>query len=88
MQKIPELIENQKYFEKVKYLFHFQNEEEIESFIYEIYEPLFKIAATSSRPFTGFTQTNYDTLTRLKWRWLDYKLRSNVQVVPIEDAKN
>ena len=89
LQKIPELIEIQKYFEKVKYLFHFQNEQENESFIFEIYEPILKIAAISSRPFTGFTQTNYDTLTRLKWRWLDKKFSSNVQAaVPIEEAKN
>jgi hypothetical protein len=24
---------------------------------------------TSSRPFTDFKQSNYDCLTRLKWRW-------------------
>ena len=58
LQKIPDLIEIQKYFEKLKYLLHFENEEENESFIYEIYEPVLKIAATSSRPFTGFTQAN------------------------------
>jgi hypothetical protein len=55
LEKIPELIEIQKYFESVKYLFHFENEAENESFIYEIYEPILKIAATSFRPFTGFT---------------------------------
>ena len=88
LQRIPDLIEIQKFFEKVKYLLHFKNEEENDSFIFEIYEPVLKIAATSSRPFTGFTQSNYDMLTRLKWRWLDKKLSSNVQAVPIEEAKN
>jgi hypothetical protein len=58
LQKIPDLIEIQKYFEKLKYLLHFENEEENESFIYEIYEPVLKIVATSSYPFTGFTQAN------------------------------
>jgi hypothetical protein len=49
-----------------------------------------KIAATSSRPFTAFTQANYDSLSRLKWRWLDKKLSFNNQAVhvPMEEAKN
>ena len=46
-------------------------------FIYEIYSPIMKVAATSSRPFTEFTQANYDTLTRLKWRWLASKISDN-----------
>jgi hypothetical protein len=39
--------------------------------IYEIYQPTLKIAGTSSRPFKNFTKENYDTFTRLKWRWLN-----------------
>ena len=35
------------------------------------------VAATSSRPFSDFTQLNYDTLTRLKWRWLASKIPTN-----------
>ncbi len=38
-----------------------------------------KIAATSFRPFTDFTPGNYDTLTRLKWRWLASKMGANHQ---------
>jgi hypothetical protein len=38
-----------------------------------------KVVATSFRPFTDFTQENYDTLTRLKWRWLASKIDSNNQ---------
>jgi hypothetical protein len=38
-----------------------------------------KMAATSFRPFTDFTQANYDTLTRLKWRWLASKVDGNNQ---------
>ncbi len=86
MEKIPQLIEFQKFFEKLRYLFNFKTEEEIEAFIYEIYEPVFKIAGTSSRPFTGFTQVNYDALTRLKWRWLGTKVNPNIQGLA-EEAK-
>ena len=88
LQKIPDLIEFQKFFEKVKYLLNFQNEKENESLIYEIYEPLLKIAGTSSCPFTDFTQHNNDILTRLKWRWLNKTLSSSIQTVPIEEVKN
>lgn len=71
LQKTAELIELQKFFDKVSYLLQFKKEDKNESLIFQIYEPIFKIAATSTRPFIGFTQMNYDTLTRLKWRWLD-----------------
>ena len=84
LQKIPQLIEFQKIYEKLKYLFNFQKEDEIEAFIYEIYESVFKIAGTSSRPFTGFTQVNYDALTRLKWRWFGKKFNSNNQGIAEE----
>jgi hypothetical protein len=36
-----------------------------------------KVAGTSFCPFTDFTQANYDTLTRLKWRWLASKISDN-----------
>ena len=84
LEKIPQLIEFQKFFEKLRYLFNLQKEEEIEAFIYEIYEPVFKIAGTSSRPFTDFTQVNYDALTRLKWRWLSTKVNPNNQGIAEE----
>ena len=70
LKRVPELIELQKTYEKVKYLGNLGISEKHDEFIYEIYEPIMKMAATSSRPFTDFTQVNYDTLTRLKWRWL------------------
>jgi hypothetical protein len=47
---------------------------------------MIKLAATSFRPFTDFTQANNDTLTRLKWRWLASKM-SNNQQPPVEEAK-
>ena len=77
LQKIPQLIELQKIYEKMIYLYNFEKEEKIEAFIYEIYEPVMKIAGTFFRPFTDFTQVNYDVLTRLKWRWLGTKVNSN-----------
>jgi hypothetical protein len=61
----------------VKYLYHLEKEEEIEAFFYEIYSSVMKIAGTSFRPFTDFTQVNYDVLTRLKWRWLGTKVNAN-----------
>jgi hypothetical protein len=45
-----------------------------------------KIAGTSSRPFTEFTQEDYDALTRLKWRWFGSKINVNNQG-PVEEAK-
>ncbi len=68
----------------MKYLLNF--EKEGESFIYEIYESVMKIAGTSSRPFTEFTQEDYDALTRLKWRWFGSKINANNQG-PVEEAK-
>jgi hypothetical protein len=55
LQKIPQLIEFQKFYEKLNYLYHFEKEEKIESFIYEIYESVMKIACASFHPFTDFT---------------------------------
>jgi len=77
LQKIPQLIEFQKIYEKMIYLYNLEKEEKIEAFIYEIYEPVMKIAGTFFHPFTDFTQVNYDVLTRLKWRWLGTKVNSN-----------
>ena len=59
--------------------------EEHEKFIYEIYEPIMKLAASSFRPFTGFTQANYDTLTRLKWRWLASRIGDGGQPPHFEE---
>ncbi len=69
LDKIPDLIAFQKFLGRVNYLKQLQRVDEHEQFLYEIYEPTLQIAAISSRPFTGFTKDNYDTLTRLKWRW-------------------
>jgi hypothetical protein len=55
LQKIPQLIEFQKFYEKLRYLLYFDKKEENEDFIYENYQSVLKIACTSSRPFTGFT---------------------------------
>ncbi len=74
LQKVPDLIELQKSYEKVKYFSHFQRKEVAEEFIFEVYEPILNIAATSSRPFTNFSQDNYDSLTRLKWKWIHKNL--------------
>lgn len=74
LKKIPELIEFSNHFKRVEYLSALQNKEEHENFIYTIYEPIMKLAATSSRSFTGFSQLNYDSLTRLKWRWLGSRI--------------
>jgi hypothetical protein len=45
-----------------------------------------KLAATSFRPFTDFTQANNDSLTRLKWSWLASKMSDNHQP-PVEEVK-
>jgi hypothetical protein len=79
LQKIPQLKEFQEFFKKLRYLFRLEIEDEIEAFIYENYQSVLKIACTSSRPFTGFTQENYDALTRLKWRWYGEKVDQNNQ---------
>jgi hypothetical protein len=43
-----------------------------------MYEPTLRIAATSSRPFADFSKENYDTLTRLKWRWVENNISSKI----------
>ncbi len=86
LQKIPQLIDIQYSFEKIKYLSKLNKPEEHENFIYQNYEPIMKLAASSFRPFTGFTQANYDTLTRLKWRWLASKVDNGGQP-QLEEAK-
>jgi hypothetical protein len=37
-----------------------------------------QIAAISSRPFADFSKENYDTLTRLKWRWVEENIASKI----------
>jgi hypothetical protein len=75
--KSPELIQFQISYEKLKYLGNFKDVEQHETFFYEAYEPILKMAASSSRPFKNFTQANNDTLTRLKWRWVASKVSIN-----------
>lgn len=87
LQNIPQLIKFQKNYENMKYLINLEKADEHEQFIYEIYEPVLKLAATSFRPFTDFSQINYDSLTRLKWRWLGKKLAPKYQG-QLEEAKN
>jgi len=53
--------------------------------LYEIYEPTLKIAGTSSRTFKDFTKENYDTFSRLKWRWLNSAMANKPQA---EESKN
>ena len=86
LKRMPELIQFQISYEKLKYLSNFKDAEQHETFFYEVYEPILKIAATSSRPFTDFKQENNDTLTRLKWRWLASRINVNNQG-PVEEVK-
>ncbi len=74
LKRIPELIDYQKSYEKVKYLTNLNIVQEQEMFLYEIYSPIMKLVATSFRPFTDFSPANHDTLTRFKWRWLATKV--------------
>ena len=86
LKRIPELIQFQITYEKLKYLASFKDAEKHETFFYEVYEPILKIAATSCRPFTDFKQANHDSLTRLKWRWLSSKVSLNNHG-PVEEVK-
>jgi hypothetical protein len=70
LKRIPEIIKFQKSYEKLKYLWSFNDADKHETFFYKEYEPILKIAATSCRPFTDFKQANNDSLFRLKMRWL------------------
>ena len=79
LKRIPELIQFQKAYEKLKYLGSLKDVEKHETFLYEVYEPILKIAGTSCRPFTDFKQTNKDSLFRLKWRWLASRVSLNNQ---------
>ena len=85
IEKVPQLIEYQIFYDKVKYLKNFQDIELQEQFLYEIYEPTLKIAGTSSRAFKDFSKENYDTFSRLKWKWLANAIANQPQV---EDLKN
>lgn len=69
-EKIPQLIEFKKSYDDIKYLAKFDQPEK-EQFLYDTYEPILKIAGTSSRAFKNFTKENYDTFSRLKWKWLN-----------------
>ena len=93
-EKIPLLIEYQKFYEQVKYLQSFNEVDNHEQFLYEIYEPTLKIAGTSSKTFNDFTKENYDTFSRLKWRWLNSVIANKPQAEeskkeqPKEDAQH
>jgi hypothetical protein len=78
VERIPDLILFQKFFEKIRYLEYLKDAKKHEGFLYEIYEPTLRIAATSSLPFADFTKDNYDTLFRLKWRWLENNIISKI----------
>ncbi len=84
LKKIPELVKFKNFYKKVEYLSALQNKDEHENFIYSIYRPILKIAATSSLPFTGFSPENYDSLTRLKWRWVNSQIGNGI----LEEAKS
>ncbi len=86
INKLPELNELRNTYDRVKYLSDFQNHEKHEEFLYQIYEPILQIVATSSRQFSDFSQGNYDTLTRLKWKWLGSRL-DFINQGPYEEAK-
>jgi hypothetical protein len=44
-----------------------------------------KIAGTSSRSFKDFSKENYDTFSRLKWKWLNSAIANRPQA---EELKN
>lgn len=69
--KVQELNRYEQFYEKIKYLNFLKNPEEHEKFFFENYSPTLKLAGTTCRTFTDFSQGNYDTLTRLKWKWLN-----------------
>ena len=71
LNRTTDLVQLQASYEKLKHLWSFKDEEQHETFFYEVYEPILKIAGTSSRQFTDFKQINQDSLNRLKWRWID-----------------
>jgi hypothetical protein len=60
LKKIPDLVQFRNQYKRVEYLNALQNKDEHENFIFSIYKPILKIAATSSRPFTGFSPQHYD----------------------------
>lgn len=72
--KIPDLINFQKFYEKVKYLNHLGEEDLRDLFIYDIYESTLQTAGTSSRAFNNFNTKNHDTFMRLKWNWINNHL--------------
>ena len=75
LDRIPDLINYQKFYEKIKYLHHLEEENKHDLFIYEIYETSLQTAGTSLRPFSNFTAKNHETFTRLKWRWVNKHLQ-------------
>ncbi len=77
LKRIPELIQFQISYEKLKYLMSLKDVDKHENFFYEVYEPILEIAATSCRPFTDFIQPNNDSLFRLKWRKVASKVILN-----------
>ena len=85
LEKIPKLIEFEKFYEQVKYLKNLNDIDRQEQFFYEIYEPTLKIAGTSSRAFKDFSKENYDTFSRLKWKWLNSVIANRPQA---EELKN
>jgi hypothetical protein len=52
------------------HLWNFKDAEKLEEFFYKVYEDVLNIVGTSTRPFKNFDKDNYDSLTRLKWKWL------------------
>ncbi len=55
-----------------------------EQFLFEIFEPTLKIAATSGNPFTDLTYENLETLTSLKKMWLG---KNSASQIPAEESK-
>jgi hypothetical protein len=86
LNRTTDLVQLQASYEKLKHLWSFKDEEQHETFFYEVYEPILKIAGTSSRQFTDFKQLNYDSLTRIKWRWFASRFTISNQG-PFEEVK-
>lgn len=89
LEKVPDLLKFQSFYEKVKYLASFNEVNKHEHLLYEIYEPTLRLAGTSSQPFADFSKENYDSFTRLKWRWAEdnFKLKSSDQDLKLEESK-
>ena len=78
LKKTPDFNEFKEFYSKVDYLVDLEDKSKHEQFLFKIFEPTLKIAATSINPFSDFTCENYETLTRLKKKWLEKDSKSQI----------